>query len=209
MDRAWLAVVLLIVPATGLACSPEPGYRVPTNIELLQKADLVVLARVASGPMTFEPASFDEPQVILKLFKVLKGAAPTRLRVKGILSDRDDRPYPPNPTGLNDVHPSALEGACIRQRYARGAMVLAMFRRTARGYEQLGDPFARSVEDVEGQSALWPRAADLYLRVLRIPGSAKRRAIFQQQQLTLAASKSRYARAVAADIGQYLKVTRK
>lgn len=207
--RYWTAALLLVLPTAGLACSPLGGYRAPTNIELLQKADLVLLARVVAGPRTDAEAWGGEPRVILRPIKVLKGAAPPELRVEGILSDGNGRPYPFTPTGLDQVHPSALEGACIRERYAKGAMVLGMFRRKGGSYAQLDDPFARSVKDVEGPSAIWPRTAELYLGLLRIPERTARRAAFRHEQQQLARSRAADAKAIAVDIGRYLKETRK
>lgn len=208
--RYWTAALFLMFPTAGLACSPIGGYRAPTNIELLQKADLVVLARVSRGPLTDAEAwgGSNEPRVTLRPIKVLKGTAPPELRVEGMLSDRNGHPYPFTPTGLDQVHPSALEGACIRERYKKGSMVLAMFRRKGAGYAQLDDPFARSIEDVQGSSSIWPRTAELYLRLLRIPEATARRNAFRAERRQLTVSRAPDARAIAADIDRYLKVTR-
>ena len=210
MGRYLLIASLLLWASPGLACSPDGKYRVPTNVELLQKADLVVLATVVTGPRTPEEAwsANGEPRVVLRPSRVLKGTSPRELRVEGILSDQRGRPYPFTPTQLSAVHPSALEGACIRERYRRGALVLAMFRRTPTGYVQLEDVFARSVEDVQGPAALWPRAAELYLGLLSIKDRATRRSAFLHEQQRLAAAGSRDDKAIAADIGRYLKATR-
>ena len=38
-----LALTLAAAPTAALACSPAPGYRVPTNLELAAEADAIVL----------------------------------------------------------------------------------------------------------------------------------------------------------------------
>jgi len=204
-------VLLALGSAPALACSIDAKHRVPTNVELVDKADLVVLAVVQSGPRTYEEGwngrDF-EPQVVLSPIKVIKGASPRRLHVEGVVSDERGRPYRRLPTALDDVHPSTLEGSCFRQRYPIGGMVLAMFRRTSSGYEQLFEPFARVVEDVEGPEALWPRAAELYVRLLRTREPAARRTAFLREQRRLAADGGSNT-AIAKDIGRYLHATRK
>ena len=210
--RWTIGIAISLSYATpAFACSVDARYRIPTNVELLQKADLVVLATVVSGVRTPEEAwaANKEPSVVLKPLKVLKGTTPRQLRVEGILSDRWGRAQRLTPTRLSEVHPSALEGGCVRGRYSRGGMVVAMFARTAKGYVQLDDPFARSVEDVRGPSDLWPRAATLYLVVLRTHRPASIRAAFQREQQRLAAQGSPDARNIAADIARYLKATRR
>lgn len=52
--KALLFAALALTPSVGLACSVTSGFRVSTNIELIQEADLVVLARVEGGPKQWE-----------------------------------------------------------------------------------------------------------------------------------------------------------
>src|SRR3546814_13986944 len=49
--RALLLVglALLAAPSPAAACSPVPGYRVPTNLDLTAAADMILLA-VVEGP---------------------------------------------------------------------------------------------------------------------------------------------------------------
>ena len=211
MLRSAITACLLVCAAPALACSVQAKYRVPTNVELLNEADLVVLALVQTGPRTVAEAWTlnDEPRVVLMPVKALKGVAPKELRVLGILTDEGGRPYRAIPTTLNQVHPTTMEGMCIRQGYSQGAMVLAMFRRTRNGYMQLNDPFARAVEDVKGPTALWPRAASLYLQILSIKDPKAQRSAFRREQRRLAATGGPNGSAIAADIGRYLKVIRK
>lgn len=152
--------LLFAVPAWG--CTVEPGYRRPSNFELIQRADLVVLAQVESETQ----ASRDDwraPNIWLRPIRAIKGTLPRMpLGVSGGFSF-DQRPVAPHPTSLDEVHPSALWGACIRQAYAKGTLVVATFVLQPDGqYRQITAPFARAVEDVESEDGLWVRAATLY-----------------------------------------------
>ena len=72
----YALIMLVAAPATVLACTPVFGYRVPTNIELLEKADLVVLARVRQGPSeceTYGSRGFCFGSVFFEIQRTLKG----------------------------------------------------------------------------------------------------------------------------------------
>lgn len=206
MRASFILGVLLLaglaVPAQ--ACSVEEGYRVPGNIELIEKADLVVLATVVSGPETFDDVIGEEgpaPRVVLRPIRALKGEAPAELRVFGYFRLGDEA-FPVFPTRLDQTHPTTMMGACIRQGYAKGATVLAMFRRTPEGYVQLDDPFARAVEDVAGPDDLWVRAAEKYVEWLATPDP---RAVLETQRQELLAASDADSQAMAGDIDRYFK----
>ena len=196
--------------SAGLACSPVDGYHVPTNIELIEGSDLVVLAKVISGPDTFDDTKGFEPLVVLEPVRTLKGGAPQNLRVFGTLRDRSGEPYVLAPTPLSGPHPSSLWGGCIRQAYSLGGLVVAMFKKTPEGYAQVGAPFARSVEDVEGPNALWVRTAELYERMIaETPPSERRKAFEAERDRLLKLHRDVEAQQVAADITNYLEATAK
>ena len=46
---AVLSLAFAAVPAAALACSPAPGYHVPTNLELARAANAIVLGEVVGG----------------------------------------------------------------------------------------------------------------------------------------------------------------
>ncbi len=159
--RRFLAA-LILAPTPALACSVTPEYHLPGNVELLRKADLVVLARVEG----------DGPDFTVRLHpeKALKGHLPRQpLTALGSTEERGRGPWPQIVTPLNRPHPSAMWGACVRQAYIKGGLVLALYRHTDRGYVPLDYPFARNVEDVRDSNDLWPRAARLYLATLAKP----------------------------------------
>ncbi|MDV3456468.1 hypothetical protein RZN05_05690 [Sphingomonas sp. HF-S4] len=200
--RTPLLALAAIGATPAYACSVVPGYRVPSNYELVDKADLVVLARVASGPASeaLKDGNWGKPQVRLEPIRAIKGVLPAEpLAVSGYVSI-DDRPTPRFPTPLHIVHPSALMGACIRQQYAVGALVVAVFKRDGKQFHQEGSPFARSVEDVEGVNGTWVRAADSYARIVALPAKERPAALEAEARRLLDSSDDTAAPAIAADM---------
>lgn len=193
--RLALTLLFLWLPLPALACEPQPDAPpVPTNIELLRQADLVVLARVDGG----DPGG----AVRLRPLAALKGRLPGRpLMAPGATSERNGQPYPQQVTSLDDAHPSSRWGSCIRRAYSAGGLVLALYGRNSIGYGALKYPFARNIEDVRGARDLWPRAARLYLKILAGPDPD---ATFAATARRLEARKDADSRAIAADIRRYL-----
>lgn len=203
-----LRTPLLALAALGAtpayACSVVPGYRVPSNYELIEKADLVVLARIASGPAAeaLRDGDWGKPQIRLEPIRAIKGVLPAEpLAVSGYVSV-DDRPTPRFPTPLHIAHPSTFMGACIRQQYAVGALVVAVFKRDGKQLHQEGSPFARSVEDVEGINGTWVRAADSYARIVALPTEKRHAALEAEAERLLALNDDNAAPAIAADMLQ-------
>jgi hypothetical protein len=197
------AAVIMAAPAS--ACSVRGDYRVPANYNLIRDADLVVLARVASGPsaevLAVSRDSLNHQSVVLEPIRVIKGVLPAvGLKVKGYVSS-GGTPFRPHPTPLHRPHPSSLNGACIRQEYAVGALLVAVFRRTDHGWEQEGSPFARSVEDVEGLHGAWVRLAETYAQIALLNTVEEREtALRREVQRLLALQDDSAAPAIAADL---------
>jgi hypothetical protein len=205
MSRFWIAVLSLTCSTPGWACSPDGEYRAPTNVELIERADLVVLGRVDAGRPKEQPSS---NAVGLTPIRTLKGRAPEKLTLYGTFRDRYGKPVAPQPTKLNELHSSSLWGSCDRQGYAPGTLVIATFKKRPGGYMQMTYPFARNVEDVEDQQGLWVQAATLYARIISQNPPAQRRKAFQKErERLLAQSRDSDAQAIAQDIATYLRAT--
>lgn len=168
-----LIASVFVWAAPAAACSVEAAYQVPTNFELVQRAKLIVVARVVSVPTDFSAAmeGGKETSVAIQPMRVLKGTAPTRpLELMGWKPPSGDHGIP-TPTTLSQSHWSSGLGACIRQFYTSGELVVAMFddgnpeirKHTGRDLIQLFFPFARSVETVEGVDDVWVRAVEHYV----------------------------------------------
>ncbi|CAN5133509.1 hypothetical protein BH11PSE2_BH11PSE2_16850 [soil metagenome] len=192
----------------SIACTPVAGYRIPTNVELVQKADLIVLARVVAGPPPNSPVGtpWSGPSnVILDPVDVLKGQLPEKIpRLFGVTSGRHG-PIRPSITPLTEAHPSAYAGGCVRDEYAVGTLVVAMFKRTPDGVKQLNFPFARQSEDVAGPSDTWVRAVRFYVDASQGAIGGQRRR-FEQLKTRLTRDGNSQDREIGEDIGRYLAI---
>ena len=220
--KAIFAIVAVVVvwSADVRACKPARGYRIPFNFELVEEADLIVLARVKSGPSSFRDQKPEPPPppngaltppkagVILTPLQVLKGRLPPGdLHVVGITGEWGNwgNPALPAITKLNEAHPSSYEGTCIRMTYPVGGMLVAMFRNTPEGPAQLNHPFAREVEDVESANGVWVRAVRLYVSILSHPaGRARRAALAAAERSMMSNRNDQDDAAIADDIRSYL-----
>jgi hypothetical protein len=201
-----LGIFAFLSATPAAACSVVRGYRVPSNFELVHRADLIVLARVASGPTSF--TADREPRVMLAPVRTLKGLhGGGPLAVHGVIGSHGV-PLISAPTPLRAPHFSALGGACIRTNYPEGGLVVAMFEHTPEGLRQIGAPFARAVEDVESEDGLWVRAVGEYLAAQRGVAPSALRAAGERLRAALAARRDDFdAQAMANDLRTWLDET--
>src|SRR5690348_302030 len=88
----------LFAATSAFACSPAPGYRVPTNLELAANADAIVIGRVVGDLAPSETASEgDSPPVMAITVHPL-------IALKGLLPGQD---FPLHQMGVGTVEPSA------------------------------------------------------------------------------------------------------
>jgi len=158
--------------APALACSPAPGYRVPSSLELVAQADAIAIGLVASGPDLRAVATdrTHAPPVMFELEYVMKnGTEQNRIEVEwAALIDAPEGASDPDELML--AHPDAYAGACVRTIFVRHGHVLLFLKRDARGRMRIMDlPFARVAEDVAGRDGRWTRAVGEYLVIARLP----------------------------------------
>lgn|GEM_PF-2153090 len=210
----WLVPALIGLPALpAFACTPPPGYRTPTNFELVQKADLIVLARVVDGP---DDPFGERAFVAIEPVRVLKGTVPgDPLRIHGSLK-WNGRTVPSMPTPLASAHFSTGMGACIRLFYPKGGLIVAMFQRTdvsdkhAHPYSMtpLFEPLSRSAEDVESADGVWVKAVETYVAMQAGGGaSGLPGAVEKKRAELLSRSDDPGAQAMADDLAYYLDQT--
>ena len=195
-----LGAALFAAPAA--ACSMREGYRTPTNFELVRQADLIVVARVVSGPTDLNAG---DTWVTVEPVRVLKGTLPAEpLRVPGVLGlDGESLPTPLGPS-----HFSAGMGACIRLFYPQGGLILAMFERKPEGMQPLWAALGRATEDVEAADGVWVRVAEAYAALQRDVSDAGLRAAAETRLAALRAMPDDFlAQAMAIDLQHYLDVT--
>jgi hypothetical protein len=200
-----LALALATVPAAAFACSPAPGYSVPTNLELARTADLVLLGEVVGGTagVALEPQA---AKIEVRPLSVLKGLMPTANLVIPGMYPGDDAggEGASDPLAFGDAHPSAYSGACIRRIFPPGARVLFFLERVDGEWAPAGGPFSRWAEDVESEAAPWVQLASFYIEAARLP-EAERNALLEEQREALSVHQDRpEALAMAADIERSL-----
>jgi hypothetical protein len=202
---AFLMAAFIAAPAS--ACSMAEGYRIPTNFELVRRAELIVLARVVSGPDAMSTSGQDD-WVTLETVRVLKGRAPAEpLRVAGTLA-WDGTAMVSMPTPLGPSHFSAGLGACIRLFYPRGGLLVAMFERTPEGLRQIANAWSRAVEDVEAPDGIWVRAVEAYVAAQQGVADSGLRVAAEARLATLRAEADDLpAQAIAEDLQHYLDAT--
>jgi hypothetical protein len=183
------------------------GYRTPTNFELLEKADLVVVGRLQSGAPTGRDAS-GVGTMTLSPLRVLKGRLTRQpLNLMG-MGDGNGMLIPSLPTSLDQSHFSAGLGACVRIFYPPDGLVLAMFERSPEGWRQSWAAFARTAEDVEAEDGIWVRAAEAYVALQAAASPAQRRAAVERRVAELNRTPAdQLSQAMAADLQRYLDAT--
>lgn len=201
------APVLLGAPIAVVACTPAPGYRVPTNLELAEQANLIVIGEVVSAA----PARQDDPLsagILVEPITALKGLLPSgNLVLRGMALAAPDRPEEAvrsDPNEFVEAHPLSLAGACIRRVFAQGARVLFFLAREGGEWVPAGGPFSRWAEDVTSRDAPWAQLALLYGHASLLPPE-ERTALLQDQIDALQARReSEVALAMATDIERQL-----
>lgn len=190
----------------------DGSYKIPSNFELVETAAVIVLARVETVPASYEGGTGSEESklVSLKPIRFLKGnAAPGDL---GLMGWRPPKNWEgvPTATTLWQSHFSAGLGACVRQFYEPGELVVAIFEIdpqakeiTGQELNQVFDPWARVVETVDGPDDVWVRAVERYV-VLQAgdPVTIKQRIESEIQTLRSVATPE--AQAIAADLQYYV-----
>lgn len=202
---AGLAITL---PAAGWGCSPAAGYRVPTNFELVRRADLIAIVQVDSGPEgSIAAGEHADHLVRIGPMQVLKGVLPRDpLVLGGSVSRGDGKAFESMPTPLSAPHFSTLAGTCTRRYFAKGSLVLAMFEKTADGLRPISLPFARALEDVESYDSLWVRTARLYVELQqRARGGKLRDVVIAERDRLHALTSDMEAQAIAADLDLWLE----
>ena len=154
---AAAAAAAFALPAPADACSVTSDYVRPSNFELVQIADAVVVATAVRG-LTQQ----DESKVDFRVDKKLKGAGPQTFRSESA------RLGPTSASNLDDLstsHPEGHAGPCNRYSFRKNAAYLLFLTRDKDGsWRTAGYPFSRISEDYVEQS-VWARTVRRYIRL--------------------------------------------
>lgn len=161
------------------ACSPDPRYRYkqPTNFDLVQMADAIVVARATDQRISrIKEKEFPivgNDAVHFSINGVLKGPAPHEFDADGaVFANRTPwKTVPPSdPKELMAANAQAYEGACIRLLFTKGqSYVVFLSKRRDDVWDELHWPFTRVNEDYFGERSLWIRTIRDYLAVQALP----------------------------------------
>ncbi|HEV7343160.1 MAG TPA: hypothetical protein VGN68_16155 [Sphingopyxis sp.] len=201
-SAAFVAILLLAMPLPAIACSVAPGYRVPTNIELVADADLILLATVSEGD--FAPDSTSEQQIEVQPLAAIKGEMPTGpLAMPGSIASGEEALLS-NPYELKDAHPQSLAGACNRYTFPRGSRVLFFLKWQGDHWRAAGGPFSRWAEDVLTDEAPWLQVVRLYAEAAVLPAGDRTAYLTARRDEYAAERDNPVAQLIAADIARQL-----
>lgn len=196
------ALLPVVAPTPAAACTTVSGYRVPTNFEMVEQADTILLGVVERGPL---PRSGDRSALVIRPTLLLKGPAlPAEVRIEGTLSG-DFPTTVSDPDELERAHPDAYAGACSRYMFVQGSTVLLFFTRENGVMRRFSPVFSRSAEDVPGPNSRWVQAVRLYVEIAALPPAERRAALFARRDSLAARIGDADAQAIAADIERYLR----
>lgn len=197
-----IGLALLAAPLPAAACSVAPGYRVPTNIELVERADLILLGTVTDGD--FEPDGTPEQMIAVEPVAALKGTMPSGPIALPAMIATDAEIQLSNPYELHEAHPQSFAGACTRYVFPRGSRVLFFLDRQDGAWREAGGPFSRWAEDVLTDDAPWLQAVRFYTEVAKLPQEDRAAALTARRDELAALGDDPVARLIAADIARQL-----
>lgn len=166
----------IYAPVPASACSVPMSYHPPTNFELAEQADVIVIGTVFGSVRengSNHPAS---SVVLVRPTTLLKGTVlPKTVKIDGVLSgDKVDlgagpimipASVPSNPVDLWRPHPEAFSGSCNRITFSKGMKLVLFLKRVGTGYQPISEPFSRTEEDITSEDALWVRAVKTYVGI--------------------------------------------
>lgn len=198
------AAALVAAPLPAAACSVAGDYRIPTNMELVEGADMILLATVDGGTAIDAIDDPDAMRIDITPVAAIKGdraAAPTSLPIAlapaplAILS---------HPYDLEHAHPLSQTGGCIRYMVPRGSRVLFFLRQSEGGWTPAGGPFSRWAEDVLTDDAPWLQVVRLYAETAALPADDRTAYLTARHDEYGARRDDPVAQLIAADIARQL-----
>ncbi|MFN4097224.1 MAG: hypothetical protein ACK4GG_10690 [Sphingomonas sp.] len=198
----FVAILLLAAPLPTIACSVVPGYRMPTNVELVADADLILLATVTDGERASDATP--EQRITVEPLAAIKGdLPPAPLAMPGWIATGNEAMLS-NPYDLKDAHPQSLAGACNRMTFPRGSRVLFFLKWEGDHWRAAGGPFSRWAEDVLTDDAPWLQVVRLYAEAAALPASDRTAYLTARRDEHAAERDNPVAQLIAADIARQL-----
>jgi hypothetical protein len=205
--RLSLAAALAATAVPSTACSVVRGYRIPSTLELTQRADAIVLARVEGG-VAARPSARDERLTLAPILSLKGQSLPLRITMPGWLEAGPAKATPSDPAELAQANPDAFSGACNRYIFAKGMTLLLFLTKRDGEWQAISAPFARTAEDVPSLDARWVKAVREYVAIAALPKAARRARLVARRDL-LRSKGDADSRAIAADMDRELAGPRK
>lgn len=195
------ALAVMLAPTPASACSPIRGYTRPTNIELVQVADAIVIAK---SRRLLRSSRGD--QIMLSVEDVIKGTIPVgeELVVRGTHAAHVE------PDGIVEdfslPRKGAFAGGCIAYDYSLWGNYLLFLRRLdGGGWGIAGYPFTRVNEQIAGHRDDWEVAVRHYHAALLLPEKARDAMLRKLANMAeVGVDPARYPKAMARDIEMHL-----
>ncbi len=199
----FAVIALAAAPLPAAACSPAPGYAVPTSMELVAQSDMILLATVTGGTVMDMAGDPHEMRIDIQPVETLKGelaVAPSTLPI-GLATGK--YAVLSNPYDLDNAHPLSYAGGCIRYMVPKGSRLLFFLDQREGQWVPAGGPFSRWAEDVLTDDAPWLQAVRFYVEVAALPES-DRAAALTRRRAEWAAQDDPVAQLLAADVDRQL-----
>jgi hypothetical protein len=201
-------LTLAATPLPAAACSVVAGYHPPTNLELTEDAELILLAEIEDGAT--EPAPGDEMTLRIHPLAAIKGLMPTGpVTLPQAMVGTGPAALLSNPYELAEPHPQSLAGACNRYAFPRGSHVLFFLKQRDGQWVSAGGPFSRWAEDVLTDEAPWLQAVRVYAEVAALPEAERAAALTRARDTYRARADDPLAQIVADDIERQLEGPKK
>ncbi|USU07922.1 hypothetical protein NF700_12630 [Sphingomonadaceae bacterium OTU29MARTA1] len=193
---------LAVAPAQ--ACSLPSNYQIPTTLELVERADTVVIAQVMDGGRSSAPKF---RAVKLVSIASLKGQMPTRgiAIADGFLSNEQFRSTPSDQRNIVDANPDAFDGGCRRFVFDEGTLLVVFLRRRNGRYSVDAPALSRALEDISDPQALWVKAVRMYIEISALPKSRQRKEMSRRRSILAGEIKDADAQMLALDLGRALR----
>ena len=201
------AVLAAAIVPPAAACTPEPGYRVPGNLELVGEAETIVVAQVTGATL-----AEDDPEastIRIRPLAAVKGPLPQgEIALRGMMLARDAGPelgVLSNPYDFERAHPVSYIGACTRFVFPLGTTALFFLRTDHEGmWAPAGGAFTRWAEDVPDVGAPWVQLARFYTIAAGLPEEDRAGFLEDEREALFARADDPVAQLMAADIARQL-----
>ncbi len=193
-----VGILLLFDSGRVLACSPTPEAIFPTNFELVELADAIVIATAISDD---DGSDSDGGSVTFRIDAALKGEGPP------VFVDGFSRFEAAYSLPFDDLTGSTGDGgSCVRNVFEHGKPYVLFLSRDSSGvWRRESWIGSRDAENYVGPDGLWTRAINLYLDVQTNPDRmAQREALVAMLPELERADASEADRILAADIRRHL-----